>query len=184
MDSARDPPQGRGLPHSEIPGSTVARTFPGLIPACHVLHRLSTPRHPPDALRSLTTSPPRPSRKTSTPRDLTIARGPRRGPHSGPHQDTSLSAERGQHTHAKRMPRSGLPPRAHAPAFSSSPLHHVIEDPQSPPMRGPARTFPSCSLLAPACGRRGGPRAIADRVGGGGPGPIRTADLTLIRGAL
>ena len=41
-----------GLPHSDIPGSTGARTSPGLIAACHVLHRLSTPRHPPDALPS------------------------------------------------------------------------------------------------------------------------------------
>ena len=39
-----------GLPHSEIPGSTIARISPGLFAACHVLHRLSVPRHPPDAL--------------------------------------------------------------------------------------------------------------------------------------
>ena len=39
-----------GFPHSEIPGSKVARTSPGLIAACHVLHRLLAPRHPPDAL--------------------------------------------------------------------------------------------------------------------------------------
>ena len=42
-----------GLPHSEIPGSTIARISPGLIAACHVLHRLSVPRHPPDALIAL-----------------------------------------------------------------------------------------------------------------------------------
>ena len=41
-----------GLPHSEIPGSTIARISPGLIAACYVLHRLSVPRHPPDALTS------------------------------------------------------------------------------------------------------------------------------------
>jgi hypothetical protein len=49
-----------GLPHSEIPGSTVARTFPRLIAACHVLHRLSTPRHPPDALHCLSPTPLQP----------------------------------------------------------------------------------------------------------------------------
>ena len=38
------------MPHSEIPGSTIARISPGLIAACYVLHRLSVPRHPPDAL--------------------------------------------------------------------------------------------------------------------------------------
>ena len=49
MDSVRDTLTG-GLPHSEIPGSTIARISPGLFAACHVLHRLSVPRHPPDAL--------------------------------------------------------------------------------------------------------------------------------------
>ena len=44
-----------GLPHSEIPGSTIARISPGLFAACHVLHRLSVPRHPPDALKTLDT---------------------------------------------------------------------------------------------------------------------------------
>ena len=38
------------MPHSEIPGSTIARISPGLFAACHALHRLSVPRHPPDAL--------------------------------------------------------------------------------------------------------------------------------------
>ena len=38
------------MPHSEIPGSPIARISPGLFAACHVLHRLSVPRHPPDAL--------------------------------------------------------------------------------------------------------------------------------------
>ncbi len=42
-----------GFPHSEILGSTAVRTFPKLIAAYHVLHRLLPPRHPPDALRSL-----------------------------------------------------------------------------------------------------------------------------------
>ena len=39
-----------GLPHSEIPGSRVICTYPGLIAACHVLLRLREPRHPPSAL--------------------------------------------------------------------------------------------------------------------------------------
>jgi hypothetical protein len=42
-----------GLPHSEIPGSKPARGSSGLFAACHVLHRLLAPRHPPDALHSL-----------------------------------------------------------------------------------------------------------------------------------
>ncbi len=43
-----------GFPHSDIFGSTSARDFPKLFAACHVLHRLLAPRHPPRALRSLT----------------------------------------------------------------------------------------------------------------------------------
>ena len=39
-----------GLPHSEIRGSKGARPSSRLIAACHVLLRLSVPRHPPDAL--------------------------------------------------------------------------------------------------------------------------------------
>ena len=43
-----------GFPHSEISGSTPVCGFPKLIAACHVLHRLFLPRHPPCALSSLT----------------------------------------------------------------------------------------------------------------------------------
>ena len=42
-----------GLPHSEIHGSKPARGSPWLIATCCVLHRLSVPRHPPDALQTL-----------------------------------------------------------------------------------------------------------------------------------
>ena len=44
------------LPDSEISGSTLVRSFPELFAAIHVLHRLSSPRHPPCALSSLTVS--------------------------------------------------------------------------------------------------------------------------------
>ena len=53
MDSAADTPCGSGLPHSEILGSKPARGSPRLFAACHVLHRLLAPRHPPDALAFL-----------------------------------------------------------------------------------------------------------------------------------
>ena len=42
-----------GFPHSEIRGSKAARASPRLIATCYVLHRLSVPRHPPNALNSL-----------------------------------------------------------------------------------------------------------------------------------
>ena len=38
------------LPHSEIFGLKVICTYPKLIAACHVLHRLREPRHSPYAL--------------------------------------------------------------------------------------------------------------------------------------
>lgn len=41
-----------GFPHSEIVGSKLAHSSPTLIAACHVLHRLYMPRHPPNALTS------------------------------------------------------------------------------------------------------------------------------------
>ncbi len=42
-----------GFPHSETPGSTPVCGSPRLIAADRVLHRLSSPRHPPCALSSL-----------------------------------------------------------------------------------------------------------------------------------
>ena len=45
-----------GFPHSDISGSTLARNSPKHFAACHVLHRLLAPRHPPRALSSLTYS--------------------------------------------------------------------------------------------------------------------------------
>ena len=46
-------PRKGGFPHSDIRGSTIARISPRLFAACHVLHRLLAPRHPPNALISL-----------------------------------------------------------------------------------------------------------------------------------
>ena len=42
-----------GFPHSEIIGSKLIRSSPTLIAAYYVLHRLHTPRHPLDALKTL-----------------------------------------------------------------------------------------------------------------------------------
>src|SRR5919199_1063462 len=46
----------REFPHSDIPGSKLVCSSPGLIAAYRVLHRLLAPRHSPYALSSLTTS--------------------------------------------------------------------------------------------------------------------------------
>ncbi len=50
MYSAVDTTQGGGFPHSEIRGSKLIRSYPQLIAAYHVLHRLLEPRHSQDAL--------------------------------------------------------------------------------------------------------------------------------------
>ena len=57
----------KGLPHSEIPGSKPACGSPRLIAACHVLHRLLLPRHPPCALSSLTTKFTQPTASCEAP---------------------------------------------------------------------------------------------------------------------
>jgi hypothetical protein len=59
-----------GLPHSEIPGSKPARGSPRLFAACHVLHRLLAPRHPPDALAFL--HPRQPPPQTHPARSPTV----------------------------------------------------------------------------------------------------------------
>ncbi len=53
MDSLNDAAEAAGFPISEIPGSKPAHGSPGLIAACHVLHLLLAPRHPPNALFTL-----------------------------------------------------------------------------------------------------------------------------------
>ena len=57
-------PRKGGFPHSDIRGSTIARISPRLFAACHVLHRLLAPRHPPNALISLHITPSPPARRT------------------------------------------------------------------------------------------------------------------------
>ena len=46
-----------GFPHSDIRGSRDICSSPRLFAACHVLHRLQEPRHPPYALSYLLTAP-------------------------------------------------------------------------------------------------------------------------------
>ena len=50
----RIPFQACGLPHSDIRGSWDVCSSPRLFAACHVLHRLAAPRHPPWTLFRLT----------------------------------------------------------------------------------------------------------------------------------
>ena len=50
MDSAKDSPYGLGCPIRKSADRRVLSPSSRLIAACYVLHRLRTPRHPPDAL--------------------------------------------------------------------------------------------------------------------------------------
>jgi hypothetical protein len=52
-DHARKEEVEGGFPHSDISGSKLVRSSPELIAAYHVLHRLSMPRHPLNALQAL-----------------------------------------------------------------------------------------------------------------------------------
>ena len=60
-----------GLPHSDIRGSQDACSSPRLIAACHVLLRLSAPRHPPCALTALDQFRPVTRPPSSTPENQT-----------------------------------------------------------------------------------------------------------------
>ena len=59
---AGDPQSGPGCPIRRSQDHSSVTSFPGLFAGSHVLHRLSTPRHPPSALGDLVT-PTRPRRQ-------------------------------------------------------------------------------------------------------------------------
>ena len=84
-----------GLPHSDIHGSTPARGSPWLFAACHVLHRLSVPRHPPNAL-TLTLDP-----------------------------SITTSRERGQMTEVRDQGSEAEPPNRSASSAPFCPLQHA-----------------------------------------------------------
>ena len=63
-----------GLPHSEISGSKGALASPELIAECRVLHRLWSPRHPPNALLALDRGPEGDRRSRRSPRALACSR--------------------------------------------------------------------------------------------------------------
>ena len=78
--------QPAGFPHSDIHGSKPACGSPWLFAACHVLLRLSAPRHPPCALTTLGQYPTKVTRSSSNPASLRV------GPHLiRTHQHTWLS---------------------------------------------------------------------------------------------
>ena len=143
------PLQG-GLPHSEIPGSTIARISPGLFAACHVLHRLSVPRHPPDALRLRLSATPNGKQRPVKP--------------AGFHRATGVSIETPeaeclgygcQRRSLSAMPAAmarGPGPRRHCPSVTSQlAIHNVktIDTPgQSPRETRLCRSLPPRAALS------------------------------------
>jgi hypothetical protein len=141
MNSAEDTLAG-GLPHSEIPGSTIARISPGLFAACHVLHRLSVPRHPPDALLMLLA--PHPTANIT---------GVRRNPRVSPKAIDAPGLTRGPSGPALGAARA-TPVAVGGtvvPPWQSSPFRrHFVTEPAGPenPIKGPRPPLPSRSQLA------------------------------------
>ena len=159
-----------GLPHSEIHGSKAARASPRLIATCYVLHRLSVPRHPPDALTSRLSATP--NGKNHLRRNRRFRRGDRRSasfaesPGAIPVPPSSLSQVRqsslpagpakprrlktlsGSHAQTRRSAH-GLPPRSQL-AYS----HLSINNPPGIPQGTRRRRY----LLRAAYRVRGCPR--------------------------
>ena len=171
------------MPHSEIPGSKPARGSPGLNAACHVLHRLSTPRHPPGAL--LTLAPPQRQRHLGPRRRPRAVKGGERAlswndqsiPRGGPARDAVACIpmrdpgrprprKEGEGTGVRQSarPPGGVPS---GPDCTSPPYDFVERQLEPPPPRrhGTARPGP-----ARAPGRRV-PISFPDRAGTAGPWP-------------
>ena len=152
-----------GFPHSEIVGSKPARGSPTLFAACHVLHRLLAPRHPPDALHCSRACPrdwSDRSRGRVTPRSLrsAILDGTRSAKtiHSGqtPERTASLFG-----THPKDTPRGSLPARMPSFLFTMcnskyrlARMPAVVTEPGTPGAKGGSslRSLPPSSGSADA----------------------------------
>ena len=121
-----------GFPHSEIRGSTIARISPQLIAACHVLHRLLAPRHPPNALIALNTyhqcphAGPSPTQRSSAyqtkltqlTHSLLFTTPPVQHRALAPHHTASLVTN-----------QSDSPVKQHASQIRSSSDHHQAANP-------------------------------------------------------
>ena len=150
-----------GFPHSEIRGSTGARPSPRLIAACYVLHRLSVPRHSPDALIALD-----PKQKSGA-----GDREPGNGHRNGPQPETSILAVlppfpsashsalllcRPCESKSRRRPRARAPGPARLKTRrpTTSPIHDVKERKSETPNRDAfARWWsrPGSNRQPPAC---------------------------------
>src|SRR6516165_7858188 len=155
MNSDRDTLAG-GLPHSEIPGSPIARISPGLFAACHVLHRLSVPRHPPDALlfaldhRIAVTGDAAPPPRTGP----SPMPAPAQAGGGGLYEDTSLG-----HTRRKLC---SAPPRQAKPRFAARAGQALLAPGLSASVTSQLSLHPS--INAPPRSPRGGVKQASPNV--------------------
>jgi hypothetical protein len=176
-----------GLPHSEIRGSTIARISPQLIAACHVLHRLLVPRHPPNALIRLIllvfVEAPSP-RRNNAPQSMCTAK-----PVSARRQSSnSLSTRRPQQhsrataidvpssqcqTSASQRCRARLAPNPKPPNGSAKKPAPLVEADGIEPTTPCLQSRCSPTELRPRAGHNNPPRqALGPAASHGGPGKI------------
>ena len=135
MDSAAGTPKG-GFPHSDICGATVARTSPQLIAACHVLHRLLAPRHPPNALIALNNHHhPHAGPKPASPRAHQTVRPETCQPASRERNSSLPKTSSATHSHTHTN-QSDSPVKQHAPG--SHPITRRRGQAANPSCSGPA----------------------------------------------
>ena len=132
------------MPHSDIRGSTIARISPRLFAACHVLHRLLAPRHPPDALLTLITSliQPPPARRTK-PHTRTPRPKPKSTSTQGPTPQRpirSAAVPANSHTQSTCRPANKPQPASTPTCAPQLPIHLSMNMPQHRPKSGTAET--------------------------------------------
>ena len=134
-----------GFPHSEICGSKVAHTSPQLIAACHVLHRLCMPMHPPIALTSrlrihttndkigtrMSLECRAPVQRPCLPRDATRRTSDRDPKHSTQLDNLVVPARISTTRPVARSPIENMPPRHRF----LEPIHNVKEGQSLPHIR-------------------------------------------------
>ena len=168
-----------GFPHSEIRGSKLVRSSPRLIAAYHVLHRLSAPRHPPNALKALD-------------RSHAQCPSPHRWRHGDPDKEPHRSRDGNRTLFRKTSVMSGLVRDASAVKRGAAPWIPHCASATGTPFRS-KRTNPSSRCQRPwrpPSRARSGPRLrmpMAPAISMDEPGGARrdrTDDLLLAKQAL
>jgi hypothetical protein len=195
-----------GFPHSEIPGSKLVRSSPRLIAAYHVLHRLSAPRHPPNALKTLDRSHDRCSLTGSRYKQPTVTSRSQKDRSPSPFENSDLMlAEHDRNGPAFAAATATFPlndvdfassgtwpllaanlvfPDTHASPFATVAQHaRLVQTGGASRDRTDDLMLAKQPLSQLSYGPNSGRCEQIARVHGG-PGTTRTSDLTLIRGAL